>query len=185
MTYQASRTEEVAIDPFELCSDCPRRGDCQGVAQLAIDTYFKVSFFSMTVPEGDPEAFVSREYVDDKGGKSRMFFEQGESLIQECKGPKSQRQRTARHPFRSAVKECGAHIVVQQAMNKAHAEAERRRAEERATAVYLEPEETQALMALDPAESQTLTALPVSQLNELILFNRNHPDQIDELRQLA
>jgi len=176
----ASRSEVVEIEPVEFCPTCPRRGDCQDVARLAIDTLMQASYFTVSPVPGDPEVFVSRVYVDGNGGRSDMFFDDNEALIGNCEGPDTVRKRR----FRSDEVDCGAFLVTQRKLAAIHAGNEARWAEERATAVYLSPEETEGLAALPPEEFGRLHALSADELDELILFNREYPDEVEALRML-
>lgn len=175
------RVEKSEIEPVEFCPECPRRGDCQGVARLALDTVFKASFFTVTVPKGDPDAFMGRVYADDQGRETRVFLDPDETRIRECQGPVVVKKRW----FKADDIECGAFRESWLELRAMAAEDERQWAERRAQAIYLTPQETQDLIALGRAETQALAALPDDQLNELILFNRDHSDQIDDLRQLS
>ncbi|HTE57911.1 MAG TPA: hypothetical protein VK694_04140 [Verrucomicrobiae bacterium] len=175
------RIEKLDIEPVELCPDCPRRGDCRGVARVALDTIFKASFFTITVPKGDPDAFMGRVYVDDQGGESDVFLTQDDTPIRECKGPVVTKKRL----FKPDDVGCRAFRVRLREIWAAVAEDEEQWAKERAQAIYLTPEETNGLIALEPAERRALATLPSDHINELILFNRNHPDRVDDLRQLS
>lgn len=173
-------TVETPIDPLEFCPECPRSGDCQGVAGLAIDSYMKASFFSMQEIPGDPDVFVTRQYVDAAGGMSDTFLESDDTLIRECLGPEVVQKRL----FRQDITDCGAFVATQQKLDALRAARTVQDAARRESAVYMTPDEIAALRALPDDQLRLLSALSTAEMNELVLFGREHPEQVGELRAL-
>lgn len=179
--YQAMRLATVDIEPVSLCDACPKRLDCRGPASLAIDTYVKDSFFSISVAPGDPESFMSRKYVDADGNESDIFLVQTEVLINKCDGPVT----TKRRLFKPNDEACGAHMVVVRQLEEQRKAYLKRREEERQNTLYLNQEEIQGYMDLSTAEQDALSTLPEDDLNELVKFQRKHPRRVAALRELA
>ncbi len=176
------RTETVEIEPVDLCSDCPKRGDCRGVSKRALDTLMKVSFFTITVPEGDPDFVASRQYLDDEGGASGYFLDGAEQAIESCVGPVviKQRSKSKIWVFRKKTEVCGAHLAH---MRQSTAEMDAYRAASEAAyieangePVLLTPEETRAFTMFSAEQIGELGTLSIRELNELIRYNRENPE---------
>ena len=135
----------------------------------------------MTVPGGDPEFFASRKYIDADDGESETFLDQEVDAIKNCTGIKKIRQGR----LKRAYPECGAHAKTLDTIQEHINVKNEMRSQERAITVYLTEKEQKALLALSDTEFASLSSLPNDQIEELVLFNRQHPELIEKFRSLA
>lgn len=177
------REVTVDIEPIELCADCPKRDRCEMPAKLAVDSYMKVAFWTLEEPEGDPEFVASRHYIDEQGNRTEYFLDGSEPYIRACKGPVVKRRLLRPNETRCAAQE--AHRGdVEAAIAVEEAAIEAARIERNGEPVFLTQEELRAFAAFTPDELVEIGSISVRELNQLILFCREHPDQGELLKQL-